>query len=275
MKFSKLDLATHSTLLIEVIDEKGDLLSTGTGFIYNFCEDSEANTCIPALVTNKHVINNTKNIRLTFTLADEKHNPLFGQTQSIIVPTNDFIFHPDNDVDLAILPIAFINKYFYDNNINIYYIPLFKELLPTETEWNSYNSIEEIVMIGYPKGLWDTAHNLPLLRKGITSTHPSFDFKGKKEFLIDAACYPGSSGSPVFLYNLGYIWDKGTDNFKLQNRLKLLGIMYSGPLHNAEGITLNQTVTLASGKTTITPILINLGYVIKSSVLLDFEELLK
>ena len=130
-------------------------------------------------------------------------------------------------------------------------------------------------MIGYPKGLWDTAHNLPLLRKGITSTHPSFDFKGKREFLIDAACYPGSSGSPVFLYNLGYIWDKGTDNFKLENRLKLLGIMYSGPLHNAEGITLNQTVTLASGKTTITPILINLGYVIKSSVLLDFEELLK
>lgn len=275
MKFSKLDLVTHSTLLIEVIDEKGDLLSTGTGFIYNFCEDSEANTCIPALVTNKHVINNTKNIRLTFTLADEKRNPLFGQTKSIIVPTDDFIFHPANDVDLAILPIAFINKYFYDNNINIYYIPLFKELLPTETEWNSYNSIEEIVMIGYPKGLWDTAHNLPLLRKGITSTHPSFDFKGKREFLIDAACYPGSSGSPVFLYNLGYIWDKGTDNFKLENRLKLLGIMYSGPLHNAEGITLNQTVTLASGKTTITPILINLGYVIKSSVLLDFEELLK
>ena len=37
MKFSKLDLVTHSTLLIEVIDEKGDLLSTGTGFIYNFC----------------------------------------------------------------------------------------------------------------------------------------------------------------------------------------------------------------------------------------------
>ena len=275
MKFSKLDLVTHSTLLIEVIDEKGDLLSTGTGFIYNFCEDSEANTCIPALVTNKHVINNTKNIRLTFTLADEKRNPLFGQTKSIIVPTDDFIFHPANDVDLAILPIAFINKYFYDNNINIYYIPLFKELLPTETEWNSYNSIEEIVMIGYPKGLWDTAHNLPLLRKGITSTHPSFDFKGNREFLIDAACYPGSSGSPVFLYNLGYIWDKGTDNFKLENRLKLLGIMYSGPLHNAEGITLNQTVTLASGKTTITPILINLGYVIKSSVLLDFEELLK
>ena len=34
-------------------------------------------------------------------------------------------------------------------------------------------------MVGYPIGLWDEVNNMPLVRKGITSYHPSMDFEGK------------------------------------------------------------------------------------------------
>ena len=42
-----------------------------------------------------------------------------------------------------------------------------------------------------------------MARKGITATPPNLDYNGKPIFLIDASVFPGSSGSPVFLYNVG------------------------------------------------------------------------
>ena len=54
-------------------------------------------------------------------------------------------------------------------------------------------------MIGYPIGLIDEYNNKPIVRKGITATTYNIDYNGKKEFLIDIACFPGSSGSPIFI----------------------------------------------------------------------------
>ena len=41
---------------------------------------------------------------------------------------------------------------------------------------------------------------MPILRRGTTATPIALNFEGRPEFLIDAAVYPGSSGSPVFVY---------------------------------------------------------------------------
>jgi hypothetical protein len=41
---------------------------------------------------------------------------------------------------------------------------------------------------------------MPIMRRGTTATPMVLDFEGRPEFLIDAAVYPGSSGSPVFVY---------------------------------------------------------------------------
>ena len=49
------------------------------------------------------------------------------------------------------------------------------------------SAIEEIIMIGYPVGIWDSANNMPIVRKGITATRPDIDYEGRKEFMIDAA----------------------------------------------------------------------------------------
>lgn len=53
-------------------------------------------------------------------------------------------------------------------------------------------------MVSYPIGLIDNINNFPIFRRGITASHPGLSFKVKPEFLIDASCWPGSSGSSVF-----------------------------------------------------------------------------
>ena len=93
------------------------------------------------------------------------------------------------------------------------------------------------------------------------------DFNGKAIFLIDAACFPGSSGSPVLLLNYGSFVDKKGD-LMLGNRVYLLGVLYAGPQHAAKG-----DISF-SYPNIYTRIPNNLGVVIKSSKLLDFRSVL-
>ena len=38
------------------------------------------------------------------------------------------------------------------------------------------SALEELVMVGYPIGLWDKNNNFPIFRKGYTASHPAIDF---------------------------------------------------------------------------------------------------
>lgn len=129
-------------------------------------------------------------------------------------------------------------------------------------------------MIGYPNGIWDSKHNLPLIRKGITSTHPKYEFNGKPEFLIDAACFPGSSGSPVFLANLGMYFDK-KGNTVVGTRLGLLGVLYAGPQHTAQGDVRIVPVPTNQKAVSVSAIPNNLGMVIQVKKIKDFEPIIK
>jgi len=115
-----------------------------------------------------------------------------------------------------------------------FYINIDENLLPSEKLLGDLTALEEILMLGYPVGLWDTVNNMPIFRKGITATHPNLNYDGKDEFLIDAACYPGSSGSPVFLYNLGN-YSNRQGGTVIGTRIALPGILYAGPQFSVEG----------------------------------------
>jgi len=114
---------------------------------------------------------------------------------------------------------------------------------------------------------------MPVIRQGITATHPAKNYEGKSEFMIDAACFPGSSGSPVFLFNLGSYPKAG--GITIGSRVKLLGVLYAGPQYNAQGEI--QIVTVPTGQKLIASaaVPINLGIVVKSKRLRDFDPLLK
>ncbi|MFR3321383.1 MAG: hypothetical protein ACLTSZ_09905 [Lachnospiraceae bacterium] len=80
---------------------------------------------------------------------------------------------------------------------------MIQEYAAKEEQIEYFAAIEDITFIGYPSGLYDSVNKLPIIRQGITATPIWNQFNGENVFLIDAGVFPGSSGSPVFIYNHG------------------------------------------------------------------------
>jgi hypothetical protein len=135
------------------------------------------------------------------------------------------------------------------------------------------SSFELPFSVGYPIGVWDTKNNSPVFRRGVTATAPYLDFSGRREFLIDAAIFPGSSGSPVMLFNQG-VWVPRSGSTSIGGRIRLLGVNYAVINYNSSGeIKIEQTPTDMRA-VPVLPIPSNLGVCIKSSRILDFEPVL-
>ncbi len=272
MPLSITEQLSYSTVRLECQTPNG--LSTGTGFFFKFLENENGH--VPVIVTNKHVIQNATEGRFIITKSDAEGNPL--QTDHFAVNINtDFQqfwrHHPDLNVDLCAMPLAPVVNAATQQGQRLFYRMFDKSLLPSEEQANDFHALEDILMVGYPNGIWDAVNNQPIFRKGITATHPNIDYNGKKEFMIDVACFPGSSGSPVMIYNAsGYTTKQG--NIMMGSpRLILMGILYAGPQHTATGEIRIVNVPQLQLPTAISRIPNNLGLVIKSERLLDLERL--
>ena len=135
----------------------------------------------------------------------------------------------------------------------------------------SLGGIEDITMIGYPNGIWDVRNNMPIVRRGITATNPKHDYNGLPLFVIDCACFPGSSGSPVLIFNQGgYMDAQGNMNLG-GSRVLLLGVLFAGPQHVAEGEIATIDVPLQQLSISLSKIPNNLGFVVKARKLNDFR----
>ena len=266
------DLIAYSTARIECsfADNK---TGTGTGFFMNLCFDGEQH--IPVIVTNRHVVKGSLSGKFCLTLkAEDENKPDIGNFKFFELENFDscWFYHPD--LDLAVMPIGPLLNLSAEKEELFFFTPLTPELIPTQEELSDMPAMQEIVMVGYPNGIWDTVNNQPVFRKGITATHPELEYNGKPEFLIDAACFNGSSGSPVFIVDIGKITTRSAGTAIGPSRIKLLGILYAGPQHVAPGEI--HTVEIGTKKDiAITAIPNNLGNVISSKALLDFEPQLK
>lgn len=265
--FIIVDRLLHTTTRIECFDENGQL-STGTGFFFDM---KLADGNVPLLVTNKHVISGSKDGRLILTTRNEDGSPEIGNKREFYIPNFEKIFipHPDNDVDLAVLPIAPLL-----NHVNAFTQHLDESLLPTEENIKDIFAMDDIIMIGYPNSLIDLENNLPICRKGIAATPPQVDYAGKKQFLIDAAVYPGSSGSPVFLYNSNTYTDH-RGNVYCGERIILLGILFAGFEREQQGEIRIREIPTRQEPVLLTSVPINLGIVIKSERLMDFKPIIE
>ena len=127
-------------------------------------------------------------------------------------------------------------------------------------------------MVGYPNGLWDKVNNFPIFRKGITASHPAVDFNDKNIGAVDMACFPGSSGSPIFILNENGYSDKKGNTMLGAKRLIFLGILFEGPQINQKGELVVENIPTQQKISALVPSMINLGYYIKSSEVLSFKE---
>jgi len=272
MPQSLADQLPHVTVQIECEQSSGSI-SYGTGFIINL-EFPDYGYRAPIVITNKHVIRGAQRGNIRFTEKDENGNPSFGNL--IHVPIENFqsmwFNHPNENIDLAAAPIASILTSINDGlGKQAYYRALSENDIADEVYLNQLNAIEDIIMIGYPNGLWDAKNNMPVVRRGITATPPFLEFEGRPEFLIDCACFRGSSGSPILLFNWGsYAGKEG--GITIGSRLQLLGVLYAGPQFTAEGdIQIAQAPT-AERFVSRSHIPMNIGNCIKASQLKFFHE---
>lgn len=259
----------YSTLRITVLDQNLQPQSCGTGFIMEM--GPEPDKSIPCLVTNNHVLSSDAppQIQLTFHAKVQNETASFSDAQIPIVYCPTVIRHPDTEVDLCALPIAPAVNQLNAIGAPVRFITLPTDLIPEESQ--IFDAIEDVTMVGYPNGLWDEANNLPLIRRGITSTPLNKDFQGRKEFVVDMACFHGSSGSPVFLYSHNGYTNRKKDGSYEQilggSRVLLVGILYGGPVRSTSGVITMSTLATFNFDT-----MLHLGYVIKASRIKELQQ---
>lgn len=253
---------------VKLIVTKGDgATSSGTAFFFQL-PASEGD--IPVLVTNKHVIEGGVAARF-FVHRAINQEPISGPGHEIQMGSDfldHWLLHPDHSIDLAVMPATPLLEMALPDGEQVFAAILGKTFLPGDKDVEAFVAIEDITMVGYPIGLADSVNNLPLVRRGTTATHPAKDYEGRSELMIDCACFPGSSGSPVFLYNpMGFTDRSG--KFFVSSRIFLLGVLWGGPQFTAEGeLVVKAVPTSLPGVHSRIPT--NLGYVIKWGRLLDF-----
>lgn len=261
-----------STVRIEVrID---NTVGVGTGFFYSMLKDTAGN--VPVIITNKHVITGAQRGSFVLTGANADGTPNLSSQKPVSLDNFQSLWipHPDPNIDLAVMPIAPLINQALTQGFRPFFRTLDKSIIPSDAQLKELTAVEEILMVGYPIGIWDRVNNYPIFRKGITATHPANNYEGRDEFMIDAASFPGCSGSPVFLYNVGnYVSREG--NTIIGNRFFFLGILYGGPEYTATGEIKITNIPQRQDTLAFTRIPINLGNVIRSSKLVDFEDVLR
>jgi hypothetical protein len=253
--------------------------SVGTGFFFHATLHGRQ---LPLLVTNRHVLapsdisaigsGTTLGVDLEvhghkLGVVDGKPVPC-GISHVVRVAKHTWFGHPDPTVDLAVMPVASVEAL----EKELFRIGLAPgHVLPAE-RLRELSVLEEVTMCGAPKGLWDEVHGLPIFRRGTTANHPAIDHRGQPIGVVDIACFPGSSGSPICLINEGSFPSKrqtGNDGgVVFGNRLVLLGVLYAGPVHNARGELEIAPLPTTARVTPVVPQMVHLGYYVKAREIL-------
>lgn len=267
--FTILECLNYST--IKITTDSG----AGSGFIYrvNIAEDF----AVDILITNKHVVDYQTSI-MTHYFFNLKENGNVNNHSKVSILT-EWLFHPDKEVDLC---FTFLNPIVHplnmhlkniNNNSKIFYMP-WPDNYP-QPHLNYMDMNQDVVMIGYPLGLSDEKNNLPIYRHGKTASHPKIDFNGKLQGVVDMACFPGSSGSPIFAITEAY--QKKKTSLQVSDGtggLTLLGFLYAGPIYDTQGDIQIKQIPMDLKLFANIKVQINLGYYIKASALKDFTTII-
>lgn len=268
-----LDQLMKSVVRIEAHLSSGEM-ATGSGFATRLAVQEDGK-CVPVVITNKHVIDNATHVSIPISTADMSGTPTGSyELVKLEIGQPQVIMHPSESVDLCAILTAPILNYFSNKQLQAVLPHLDMKIVADDAYIADLLPLEEVTMIGFPNGIWDSVNNGAIARRGVIATIPKDDYLGKKQFVIDMACFPGSSGSPVFLANFnGYTNRAGVASIGCSPRVMLLGILYAGPQHTVSGEIIVAPVPTANKPMAITSIPNNLGYVIKASEIVSIDRI--
>jgi hypothetical protein len=245
---------------------KGAVRGSGTGFFWTTPLGGETEASF--LVTNKHVVRGYDAVRARCHVAAAQMGEpsgVFAECE-IALPAGPAWEHPDPEVDICAIPFGPILNQASQRGQPLFIKGLRADDLPTQEDWVKFDSIEDVLMIGCPNGIYDEANNLPIARRGITATPLGKLYEGRDEFMVDMACFPGSSGSPVFIASTSHL-DRERMVHVLEGRFFFVGILYAGPQ-----ITQRGAIILGREPSVQVAAMMHLGQVLRSSVLLELDR---
>lgn len=222
----------------------------GTGFVYTVPTDrGDANF----LVSNKHVFAGLSELTVRMVRAgDDQTLQLGSATQITLTDFNDGLWkgHPDASVDVAALPLGTIADAMVGMGAPPFFRSIPSDISLTDITSRTLDSIEEVVFVGYPNGIYDDKNFTPVVRRGSTATPISIDYRGEPAFLIDASVFPGSSGSPVFVLNQGSYTSRN-GGIVIGQRFIFLGVLAAVHVRQVVGslIQLPATVGVQTSET--------------------------
>ena len=251
-----------ATIRVETLEADGQR-GSGTAFFFRYGYPSPSPRVY--LITNNHVIEDAQQIRMRFHVEGGSEPWNFstsGDAWAVLQdPRTHWVSHPDPAVDLCALPLTRLRE-LCPGTENIYFTSLAETELVDDDVHSRMPSLMEVAMIGYPNGLWDEQNNLPVQRRGVTATHPSVDFNGNAEVLVDIACFPGSSGSPVVYHDHDYF----------ASLPRFLGVLHAGPIYTANGEVVQTKIPTKVGAAVQVQTMMHLGYVIKARKVVELIQ---
>jgi S1-C subfamily serine protease len=168
-----------------------ELIARATGFFYASAGDIY-------LITNRHVVRSEETghlpdklkLRLHTDASDIRRNDVHVVRLYDRRGRRTWLEHPTADVDVVAVPLDtrrlqahFVVRPFGPSNH-----------LPEEVV---VQVGEDVLVFGYPLGLYDVAYNLPLVRRGTLASFYPIPFGGRPYFLMECRLHRGCSGSPV------------------------------------------------------------------------------
>lgn len=263
------DKLAKSTVRIECFE--GERQNVGSSF---YCVFPLKNLgAVPVLITNRHVVEGFRNIRVVLSTAPDPRQATPERRRVLAFDRLDEVvyFHANPNIDLAAILLRPILERNVDDGSTFYLEDISLKDFAAEGIESRLRFVEDVLVVGYPQGLWDETRNLPLFRHGITASPAMLDYNGESKFLIDCSIFPGSSGSPVFLYNFPAYIEDGKVSFG--ERCALLGVVSSVMVHDVEG-TVEEVDIPTATTVMMSPMPSNLGVVIKAREILKLAEVI-
>ncbi len=166
----------------------------GTGFLVGF---HHAGNDEVYLITNKHVVQDQKELLIRFNSLDGAPANDFPLQIKDAKGVVQFSFHPNSQIDIVAVSINLdflkskkLSSDFYDLEKDVYTLD--------QMEHDQIHEGSLVFALGFPMNLVDQDRQYPICRLGcISRISNAFDLDNAVNFLVDAQTFPGNSGGPI------------------------------------------------------------------------------
>lgn len=187
-----------------------------TGFTYGMQvgkSKSESEQYCHFIVTSRHVIEHRETLFVRQNYSSDTHI-------SINSPRDAWFFHPNPEIDVAVLPFNVPDSSGQSVKIPLPYSNRLA-LLRKQLAELEFGEGDEIFVLGFPLAMVADGHrNYAIVRQGVIARIQDWYDHAVESFLIDALVFPGNSGSPVLTKPTTY-----SAHGKLVERAYLIGMV--------------------------------------------------